>query len=64
VNSLIIKVIAGELDADMIHAISEPHANREVYYQKTAVEFGLEKPVFEKEGNSVGKKIISMLSIS
>lgn len=63
VNSLIIKVIAGELNTPVIHAISEPHLGREVYYQKAAEKFGLAKPVFKNEGRSVGKQIISMISI-
>lgn len=64
VNKTILKVIAGELNAPVIHAISEPHENREVYYQKAAEEFGLEKPVFEKEVSSVGKRIVSTISSS
>ncbi|WP_438968833.1 NAD(P)H-binding protein [Nonlabens sp.] len=64
VNSLITKVITGEIDAPVIHGISEPHEIRKVYYQKAAEEFGLKIPVFEKEGNNLGKKIISMISIS
>jgi nucleoside-diphosphate-sugar epimerase len=64
VNKIIQNVIAGEIDAPVIHAISEPHANRKVYYQKAADEFGLAKPVFEKEGSSVGKRIVSTISSS
>jgi nucleoside-diphosphate-sugar epimerase len=60
VNALILKVIAGKLDAPVIHAVSEPHVSREAYYQNAAQEFGLEAPVFEKDGNSVGKRITTV----
>jgi nucleoside-diphosphate-sugar epimerase len=60
VNAIILKVIAGTLDALVIHAVSEPHVSREAYYQNAAQEFGLEAPVFEKDGNSVGKKITTV----
>jgi nucleoside-diphosphate-sugar epimerase len=59
VNSLIRKVIAGELDAAVIHAVSEPHKSRQDYYQKAAIEFGLEVPVFDSESENLGKKIVS-----
>jgi nucleoside-diphosphate-sugar epimerase len=61
VNALIIKVIVGELDAVVIHAVSEPHKSRQDYYQRAAIEFGLERPVFEENEKSLGKKIISTL---
>ena len=32
VNSIIIKAVAGKLNAPIIHAVSEPHASRENYY--------------------------------
>lgn len=62
VNAIIIKVIAGTLDAPVIHAVSEPHIRRKAYYQNAAQEFGLEAPVFEKDDGSVGKKITTVFS--
>ena len=62
VNSLIIKVILGEVDASVIHAVSEPHESRKNYYQKAAKEHELERPLFEKDGENVGKKIITLFS--
>ena len=63
VNAIILKVIAGTLDAPVIHAVSEPHVSREAYYQNAAQEFGLEAPVFEKDANSVGKKITTVFPL-
>jgi nucleoside-diphosphate-sugar epimerase len=59
VNALILKVIAGKLDAPVIHAVSEPHASRSVYYQKVAQKQGLEAPIFEENEKNIGKRIIS-----
>ncbi len=64
VNKIIQNVIAGEIDAPVIHAISEPHESREAYYLRAAKEFDLKAPVFDHDGSSVGKKIISITSIS
>ncbi|MEO9952374.1 NAD(P)H-binding protein [Nonlabens sp.] len=61
VNSLILKVITDEFDGPIIHAISEPHESREIYYQKAAKDFGLESPVFELNNRNLGKKIVSGL---
>jgi nucleoside-diphosphate-sugar epimerase len=59
VNSLILKLIAGKLDPPVVHAVSEPHKSRQDYYQKVAIEFGLESPVFEENEKNLGKRIIS-----
>jgi len=53
------KIIAGEIHAPVLHAISEPHEGRKSYYTKMARAFELEPPIFEKNGN-VGKRIVSI----
>ncbi|BAO54590.1 NAD(P)H-binding protein [Nonlabens marinus] len=55
---LILKVIEGEIEAPIFHAISEPHEDRKSYYEKTAQKFNLDKPEFEI-GYTVGKKVVS-----
>ena len=57
---LIFKVISGEIDVPVIHAVSEPHENRKSYYTRMAEVFELEAPEFSDE-ESVGKKIVSTI---
>ena len=58
---LILKVIAGEIDAPVVHAISEPHEDRKPYYTRLAEQYDLEPPRFDDQ-KSVGKQIISKLT--
>ncbi|MGJ8683238.1 MAG: NAD(P)H-binding protein [Nonlabens sp.] len=60
VIEIVKQLITGELEAPVVHAISEPHETRKKYYSQKAAEFGLEAPEFDETGTSVGKKIESL----
>ncbi|WP_438961459.1 NAD(P)H-binding protein [Nonlabens sp.] len=61
VINLVKKIITDEITATVVHAISEPHDSRKLYYLKKAEEFGLVAPEFEENVIHLGKKVVSVL---
>lgn len=57
-------VINNKIDTPIIHAISEPHEPREIYYHRIAQELGVSPPVFDHNASSLGKKIVSIVSLA
>ncbi|WP_194851782.1 sugar nucleotide-binding protein [Nonlabens antarcticus] len=52
------KVIHGDIQQPLLHAISEKHETRRSYYDQKAAEFNLEAPEFDERKN-MGKRIVS-----
>jgi hypothetical protein len=54
---LFVDLIDQDQPVPVVHAISEKHISRKVFYEQAAQEYGLEPPQFEDDVESVGKVV-------
>ncbi len=60
VIQIVQRIISGDINTPVVHAISESHDFRKSYYLKKATEFNLDPPQFEENRIMVGKRIESI----